>query len=250
MKNRFLGIISLLYTFIIVYLCLTNNLNNILAPKMQIYTKLSIIPLLLIGFFFMCNKRKFKKTDLILLIPFIMIIFSGDFRLSIINSKELKIKKEVNLTDKEDQIDLSKYSFDKFDFDIVDESYAGLSDYFNYTTHTKDLVGKTVRFKGLSIKNSKIVDGNKFVIGKYLITCCAADAEFVGFIVEFDKSKIKDNMWYQVEGVLKRIKLIDGSYVVGVEAVNIKEISPEEQFVYPCYTYDDLCSAVTKYNLK
>lgn len=252
MKNRFLGFISLLYAFIIIYLCLSNNLNNVLAPQMQVYTKLSIVPLILIGFVFISNKQEFKKYDLVLLIPLIMLILSGDFRLSIINSKELKIKKEVNLNEKEDNIDTSTYNFDNVDFDIVDASYASLSDYFNYTTNTKDLIGKTVRFKGLSIKNSKIVDKNKFVIGKYLITCCAADAGFIGFIVDYDKSKVKDNTWYQVEGVLKRIKLTDGSYVVGVEAVNVKEIDSksEEQYVYPCYTYSDTCSEVSKYNLK
>ena len=90
------------------------------------------------------------------------------------------------------------------------------------------------------------------LIGKYLITCCAADSSFIGFIVDFDKTKIKDNTWYQVEGVLKRIKLTDGTYVVGVGAINVSEIDSksEEQYIYPCYTYDDMCSEVSKYNLK
>ena len=257
MNRRFLGIVFILYFLIIMYLWISNNLNNILAPQMQVYVKLSILPLLLIGLVFIFNnniKYEFKLSDLVLLLPLIMIILSGDFRLtsSLAHSKSIKIDKESTINDKEDEIDTSNYSFDKVDFNVVDASYAGLSDYFNYTTNYEDIVGKTVRFKGLSIKNSKIVDKNKFIIGKYLITCCAADSSFIGFIVDFDKTKIKDNTWYQVEGVLKRIKLTDGTYVVGVGALNVSEIDSknEEQYIYPCYTYDDMCSEVSKYNLK
>lgn len=254
MKNRFLGFISLLYAFIIIYLCLTNNLNNVLAPQMHIYTKLSIIPLILIGLVFIFNKQNFKKFDLVLLIPLIMLILSGDFRLTTSLATNKEISNENNKIDNDynDEIDLEKIDFSHIDYDIVDASYGSVSDSLMYTTDPDYYEGKTIRLSGLSLKNSKIVSDNYFIIGKYLITCCAADAGFVGFVLNYDISKIKDNTWYQIEGVLKKVKLTDGTYVVGVKVATIKELDQKEenQYVYPCYTYSDTCEEVTKLNLK
>ncbi|MBP3765860.1 MAG: DUF1980 domain-containing protein [Bacilli bacterium] len=260
MKRRFLGIISLLYVLIILYLWCSNNLVNILAPQMQVYVKLSLIPLLLIGLVFLLNnniKYKFKVSDLVLLLPLIMIILSGDFRLTskLATNRDTLITKEDSKIDdnyKEDEIDITKYNFESVDFDVIDPSYGGISDYLMYTTDPDYYIGKTIRFRGLSLKNSKIVSGNYFIIGKYLITCCAADAGFVGFVVNYDVNEIKDNTWYEVEGVLKKVRLKDGTYVVGVKVVNIKEIDSksENQYVYPCYTYSDVCEEISKYNLK
>ena len=92
-----------------------------------------------------------------------------------------------------------------------------------------------------------------FAIGKYAISCCAADAGFTGFIAKYDNSKITADKWYEVEGILEKGKDKEGYDIMYIKVINSKEISSkgEEQYVYPCYAYDDgSCEAMSKYNLE
>ena len=62
-----------------------NKLKNFLAPNMQIYLKLSLIPLLIISVILLFNHKihyHFKFTDIILFLPIIMIFFVGDARMA------------------------------------------------------------------------------------------------------------------------------------------------------------------------
>ena len=73
MKKKYLGFVCFIYVFIIIYVWLSGNLNNYLAPNMQFYLKLSIIPISIIGVLFLvCDIHyKFKYSDLLLVIPLI-----------------------------------------------------------------------------------------------------------------------------------------------------------------------------------
>ena len=76
--KRYLGIVSISYSLLILYELITNKINNFLAPQLQIYLKISVLPLFIIGIVLILkNKDKFKISSLILLLPFIMILFVG-----------------------------------------------------------------------------------------------------------------------------------------------------------------------------
>ena len=60
MKKRFLGIVCLVYSFIILYVWLNGLLGNFIAPNMQIYIKSSLLPLIVIGIVLLIdNKLKY-----------------------------------------------------------------------------------------------------------------------------------------------------------------------------------------------
>ena len=81
--KKFLGLICLLYSIVIGYVWIFDKLKNYLAPNMQIYLKLSLPFLLLMGIVLLKEKKdKFKISDLILLLPVVMIILSSDGKLS------------------------------------------------------------------------------------------------------------------------------------------------------------------------
>ena len=103
------------------------------------------------------------------------------------------------------------------------------------------------------MKKASYLSKGYFAIGKYAISCCAADAGFTGFIAKYDNSKITKDKWYEVEGILEKGKDADGYNIMYINVINIKEISSteEEQYVYPCYAYDGgYCEAIQKYNLE
>ena len=265
MKEKFLGIICFLYSFLIIYAIIFDKLKNFLAPNMQIYIKLSLIPLLIMGFIIMKNKThyKFKISDLILLLPLFMIITAQDGRLSssFASNRVKSIKKQTETVKKENKKEkieeVKEVTYDKdnlnIDFDIIDENYYDLSSFISYPgSNVNNYLNKFVKIKGMALKKLRYIPDGYFMIGKYAITCCAADAEFAGFYVKLDDYDIKENDWYEIEGILKNIKY-EGINIMVLNIININKIdgSKEEQYVYPCYSYGDgSCKEFTKYELK
>ena len=262
MSKRYLGIICLLYSGIFAYVVIFDKLKLFLAPRMQIYIKLSIIPMLLIGLIMLFNNKvsyKFKISDLILLLPIILLILSGDGRLtsSFASNRTVNLKNRTKTEEEIQEIeetDINTYDFTTIDFDITDASYSGLSGYFNNPpTSAKKYIDNTIKIKGFALKEASNIPNGYFAIGKYEISCCAADAGFIGFIAKYDNTKIESDKWYEIEGVIKKGKDADNYDILYIKVINIKEINAEkeEQYVYPCYAYDNgRCEAMSKYNLE
>lgn len=273
--KRYLGLICLLYSGIFGYVVIFDKLKNFLAPGMQIYIKLSIVPMIFIGLVMLFNDNvhyKFKISDLSLILPFILLIFAGDGRLTVnfasnrvtnLNienrnkSEDMQQSLETpkNETQKKEVNDELKQSYDFSNpyFEINDSNYNELSNYITFAPKADKFDGKTIRVRGFALKKAQYLPDGFFAIGKYSITCCAADAGFTGFMALYDNSKIKENKWYEVEGVLEKGKDSEGYDIMYIKVINIKEISSkgEEQYVYPCYAYDDgSCEAMAKYNLE
>lgn len=261
--KKFLGVICLIYSGIIAYVWMFDEAKNFLAPTMQIYLKVALFPLIIIGivlYFMEHIHYKFKVTDIVLLLPIIMFVFAGNGRLSAsfatnrmnFNSK-VSNKKIVKDISDDIKIDIKDYDFTNPDFDIIDENYYELANYLTFLVDADKYSGKTVRVRGMASKVGEYISGNYIGIGKYGITCCAADAGFVGFLVKLDNQKIKINHWYEIEGVLTKTKDNAGYEVLVLTLASVKEIDSksEEQYVYSCYTYGDgSCSEVDKYNLE
>ena len=280
MKKRFLGIICLIYTIMLSYLYLTNQLKNFLAPSLQIYVKLSIIPLLLISLVLCLNNKieyKFKLSDIVLLLPIVMLLLAGDGRLTTafagnrvlstssnkpkekevvkeeVLQEEVEIEQETQEQPTQEEIPTDNIDFTNPYFNVIDESYDGLANYITYEPNAKKYVGKTIKVRGFALTEAPFLKEGYFAIGKYSITCCVADAAFIGFIAKYDITKIKKDTWYEIEGVLYQDKDKTNTDIVAVKVINIKEIdgTKEEQYVYPCYAYDNgSCKEIQKYHLE
>ena len=273
MKNKYLGIICLLFSGIIIYVWFTNSLKNYLAPNMQIYLKISAFALLVIGFTILFSKfhYKFKIIDIVLFLPLIILIISGDGRLSTSfasnRSSNISVKKVVKEENKVDEKKIEKkeeqelkkegkeevYDFSNPFFDIKDENYQDLANYLTFNKNALEFLNKTIRVRGFISNQSEYLPEGYVGIGKYGVTCCTADAGFTGFIIKKDNLDIEENKWYEIEGVFEKANTLVEEDFLYIKVINIKEIdsSSEEQYVYACYTYGDgRCESVKKYNLK
>ncbi len=269
MKKKFIALMCLLYTLIITYVWIFGKLKNFLAPQMQIYIELSLLPLVIMSLILLFNENlhyKFKWTDLILFLPIIMIFLSGDGRLSedLAQNRMVDYKKEVltkeektqetfNITKEETEEAIEKVSEDaEIYFDIVDANYQDLANYLTFSQKSDKFAGKTIKVKGFINKSQQYIPQGYYAIGKYSISCCAADASFVGFIVKENNMNLKENNWYEIEGTLVKAKDVAGYDILTINPTNIKKIdgTKEQQYVYPCYNYDDgKCKEMTKYDL-
>lgn len=92
--------------------------------------------------------------------------------------------------------------------------------------------GKTVRFKGIVYKPKKSRD-DMFVPGRFAMTCCAADIQFVGFPCKWQGAKqLKDKTPVYVTARVGSTETKQGSApVLFADSVEITE-PPEEEVVY------------------
>ena len=277
MKNKFLGIICLLFAGIIIYVWCTDSLKNYLAPNMHIYIKVSAVFLIIIGLIILLSEfhYKFKIVDLVLFLPLVLLIIAGDGRLSTSfssnRSSNLAVKKitkeekkedkkeETIVEDKKEEIvdepkdNKQEYDFSNPFFDIKDENYQDLANYLTFNKNALEFVGKTIRVRGFISNQSDYLPEGYVGIGKYGVTCCTADAGFTGYIIKKEDINIQENKWYEIEGVFEKANTKVEEDFLYIKVINIKEIdsSSEEQYVYACYTYGDgSCSSVKNYNLK
>lgn len=271
--KKFLGFVSLLYVLLILYSWINGSLDNYIAPNMQIYLKIAIIPLTLMGFVLIFNNRndyRFKISDLVLLIPLLMIISSGDGNLSMsLANNRGTISKKVKIIDNssseyvvdkdlieekndENNNKNNDLEIDEIFFDIDDSIYSYLADYITYMSGAKKFIGKTIRLRGFTTDFGDYLPSGYFAIGKYYITCCAADSEFAGFIAKSDY-KIEFNKWYEIVGVLEASKDSEGYDIIVINVKNIKKIdgADEKQYVYSCNNYGDgKCTKLQQYDFE
>lgn len=270
MRNKYIGIVCLIYSGLIGYVWKIGILKNFISPSMQIYTKLALVVLALVGIvlMFIKSESKFKISDLILLLPVLMLILAGDGNLSVSFAtnrlsnysspkqvekveaqEETKKVRVIDATERTEEQD-ETYDFTNVDFNVVDPSYSFLMNAISYS-EKDNLEGKTIRVRGFVVTNADYLTPDLFMIGKFDVSCCTADASFGGFFVLYDKNKIKNNNWYEIEGVLKRGKDLYGYPIYYIKAINVKTIdsSNEDRYVYSCYSYDNgECSEVFKYS--
>lgn len=269
--KRYLGWICMIYAVLIGYVWLFDLLKNFLSPNMQIYIKISLFVFLILGYVLTNldkedDPEKFKLSGLILLIPILAIILAGDGKLSasLAANRVLKINKTTisKTKDKtEEKIDIPEVNMEEikedmeivhYDYDIKDIIYDGLASYLTFDETAVKNAGKTIRVRGFVMKSRDFVPENYFAIGKYSVGCCIADAQYMGFYVDYDLSKVKDGGWYEVEGVLVPIKDNDGYNSLAIKATKVTKIDKdsEEQYIYPCYNYDDACEMLERYGIE
>jgi hypothetical protein len=102
MSKKYLGFICFIYSAIIFYVWISGLLRNFLAPNMQLYLKISAFVFIPMGLVLLFNNRvnyKFKISDLILLLPIVLLIIAGDGRLtaSLANNRFNNISSNKNV---------------------------------------------------------------------------------------------------------------------------------------------------------
>ena len=92
--------------------------------------------------------------------------------------------------------------------------------------------GKTVKFKGIVFRPKKSKD-DIFVPGRFAMTCCAADIQFVGFPCKWkDAKSLKEKTAVYVTARIGSAETKEGNApVLYADSIEITE-PPEEEVVY------------------
>ncbi|PYI50803.1 TIGR03943 family putative permease subunit [Paenibacillus flagellatus] len=103
--------------------------------------------------------------------------------------------------------------------------------------YAASFAGKKVKLSGFVYRDETMND-KQFVIGRFAVQCCSADAAPFGVLVEFDRANLyATDEWLELTGTIGRTTF-NGSELLVVKAEKIARIEPpKEQYVYPNYDF-------------
>ncbi|HUI89930.1 MAG TPA: TIGR03943 family protein [Anaerolineales bacterium] len=104
---------------------------------------------------------------------------------------------------------------------------------FNSTSDLSPYVGQTARVTGFVYHDPRL-PANQFIVSRFVITCCTADASAIGMIVDWNESAdLKESSWVEVKGPVQATKL-GGLPIPLIEASYVQATpQPDQPYLYP-----------------
>ncbi len=257
MKKTNYSIILIMYSMLFYILHFLNLTKKFLSPKIINYNLITVFIFLIIATYLLLTEEKIKTKkeidkkynfySLILFVPFLALFFIGDATL---DTKVIK-NKSTSLTFaqvEDDNKNIGNYDLEKIDLTIKDYNYVEAS--LEINNNPKNWYGKTVNIRGFVVREASYIPIGYFAIGKYYITCCAADATLVGFTVKADNTmRVEDSGYYDIKGVFVKAKNQKGEDAIAIKAIKIEKVKEEERQVYDCFAYgtsNEYCGVIDK----
>lgn len=114
---------------------------------------------------------------------------------------------------------------------VIDDEYFA-SWYYDTYDHLKDFVGKRYQYLA-QVYPSDDFGKNRFLAGRYIMVCCAADAAGYGIICENKSSgELKENEWVTVTGTIAEYDYQGTKIPMLTDTVITKAKAPKEEYVY------------------
>jgi uncharacterized repeat protein (TIGR03943 family) len=104
---------------------------------------------------------------------------------------------------------------------------------FNYEPDLTPYLDQTANVTGFVYHDPRLPTG-QFMVGRFAIVCCVADAFAIGMAVEWpDSANLQDNTWVDVKGAVNEVT-VDGKKIPLIQAVSVTPVSaPSEPYLYP-----------------
>ena len=104
---------------------------------------------------------------------------------------------------------------------------------FNSTNDLSPYVGQMARVTGFVYHDPRL-PANQFIVSRFVITCCTADASAIGMIVNRNQSAgLTESSWVEVKGPVQASKL-GGQPIPLIEASDVQSTpQPDQPYLYP-----------------
>ncbi|MEA4906063.1 MAG: TIGR03943 family protein [Anaerolineaceae bacterium] len=104
---------------------------------------------------------------------------------------------------------------------------------FNYADDPDEFTGQGADVTGFVYHDPRLSAG-RFMVGRFSITCCVADALALGMVVAWpDAGSLPDNQWVRVHGNIEVIEM-SGEKLPMIQAEQIEYIDePDQPYLYP-----------------
>lgn len=120
---------------------------------------------------------------------------------------------------------IDKTSLDELVFD--DDNYTKLL--YDVQQAPEQYEGKKVKAVGFVYREASFTD-TEFVVGRMYMLCCAADAQLIGLMGQWDKAaSLEDGQWVSVEGTLATQYYQEDDMKGIIPIIKITELRPIEE---------------------
>ena len=104
---------------------------------------------------------------------------------------------------------------------------------FNYEKDVSRYIGQQANVIGFVYHDERL-NQQQFMVSRFAITCCVADAFAIGMVVNWDDSpQLTDNTWVDVKGTIDQTDM-DGNKAPMIHAQSVTPVAaPEQPYVYP-----------------
>ena len=140
---------------------------------------------------------------------------------------------EDGTMENDDIVDPLPYDMEADIIDVQDDDFGLL--YMDAMENTKNYDGKIIRFKALTARSPRLPKGS-FVGGRFAMTCCAEDIQYVGFMCKWKSAdSVKNKGWYMITAKVKeeRDKMFGGESGPMLYVTEVKPAEkPQEETVF------------------
>lgn len=218
--------------WMLISLLLTNQLSLLVHPRFQIWTYLSIILFILLGWIQVLHLKKpsLYRTSawgyILLLLPIIgyLIIPPKALDTSMGNKKGLLLTQAKQKEDRSPTTTSPKvenrtddpnlrtiYQMQKENLIQIDDRHFA-NQISAISSYPQMLVGKKIRIKGFIYRDPDSLSPQQFIVGRFTLTCCVADATVIGLMAESEETKpFQANQWFEITGILSTTRLFQQS---------------------------------------
>lgn len=104
---------------------------------------------------------------------------------------------------------------------------------FNYSNDPSEFSGEAADVIGFVYHDQRLPE-NQFLVGRFTLTCCVADAFAIGMIAEWpDAAVLKENTWVRVKGRVQ-VTNYEGQAFPLIQAESVKAVpEPFEPYLFP-----------------
>ena len=191
-----------------IYIIYTGKIQFYIGDKMNKYIILAIFMIAVLAIFQVRNiftpknninlKVKYIPILIALAIGFISVKSQDSFRHRQLNNFLINEYSEHNHVHNNDNKHIKESDYGKF-IKIDNDNLYVLEE---IQEHPDKFIGKNLEFCGFVCKESYLKN-TQFVVGRMIMTCCAADSKIVGILAEYDELiDINENEWVTIKGAL------------------------------------------------
>ncbi|EKQ57225.1 MULTISPECIES: TIGR03943 family protein [unclassified Clostridium] len=249
--------ILILLCFVVFYFRIIRN-NEIIMyvhPRIIPFAIFGMVAMFMVAIFLITDSYHIKKKKMryknyvIFIIPLIMIFFmqsasaNSSIKTDDINTNSNALS-NIYLTYDNSKVDSSDQKTESDGQDEDDNLYRKNNvievDANNFLHSINKLIekadkyeGKEIEITGFVYKDKKLKD-NEFIIGRFVMACCAADLQVVGIKCDSNNLETYDkDTWIKIKGKLKTetVNYAVKSVIV-VEHIE-KDPNPNTQYLYP-----------------
>jgi putative membrane protein len=102
----------------------------------------------------------------------------------------------------------------------------------NYASDPFQYNGEPADVTGFVYHDPRLQEG-EFLVGRFTLTCCVADAFAIGMVVLWAGTDLPDNSWVRVQGTIE-VTEEDGQRTPAIRAQTVEQIpEPPQPYLYP-----------------